>query len=53
MDSGTVHGKKATHDVSQTNQRIKAQRVIIVLFMLALISLGVFVVLKLILGRTP
>jgi hypothetical protein len=53
MVSGNVHGKKGTHDVSQTNQRIKTQRVIIVLFMLALLSLGVFVVLKLILQRAP
>jgi hypothetical protein len=53
MDAGAVHKQKVTHEVSKTNHLNKTQRIIFILFLLAFISLGIFIILQLLLGRTP
>jgi hypothetical protein len=53
MTIGTSYEHKEKNELEETTHTKRLQRIIAVLFFLALLSLGAFILLRLVLERTP
>jgi len=51
MVAGTINEHNDKNRLHVSDQKLKSQRIILVLFLLAFLSLGVFIVLQLLMGR--
>jgi hypothetical protein len=52
MNAGTINEHNDKNGLHETDQKQKSQRIILVLFLLAFLSLGVYIVLQLLMGQT-
>jgi hypothetical protein len=53
MNAGTLGEQREQTDIKGTDQRRKPQRIIVVLFLLALLSIGAFIVLRFFIQLMP
>jgi hypothetical protein len=53
MNTGTAYERKEQNGVQEPNQSKRSQRIIAILFLLALLSLGAFILLRLLLEQVP
>jgi hypothetical protein len=53
MNAGIADERKEKNELQETNHPKRSQWIIVILFLLALLSLGAFILLRLLLERTP
>jgi hypothetical protein len=53
MNAGTLGEQREQTTVKETNQRRKPQRIIVILFLLAVLSIGAFILLRFFVERMP